>query len=136
MRTTNKKVIDTMAEARKMPGFSEIFSDANMRLRLAVEIYQSREKLGLSQQDLAKIIKSTQKVISHLESGDVNLGLSLLNRISSALHFNADNWARILDFDLPGIKFVVSAQASQCGRVIKQSNISETDASFNLSKLF
>ena len=134
MKSINKQTIDAMAEARKMSGFSELSADAAMRLRLAVEIYQGRERLSLSQQDLARMIKSTQKVISHLENGDINVGLSLLNRISLALNFRADNWAKIFNFNLPGFKLNSSAQVSGRVHVIKESKTSNMNTSFSFSK--
>lgn len=100
----NNTNIDAMAEARKCKDFQNLSRDVDVRLRLAVEIYNQREKLGLSQQDLAKQISSTQKVISRIENGDVNVGLDLVSRIAKALSFTAGNWSRIYNFTVPGFK--------------------------------
>lgn len=95
----NKKTSrDPIIEARKGKYFSKYSKEAKERIRLGVEIYNTREKLGISQQELAKRVETTQKVISRIESGDVNIGFSLLNRIANALEFDCSNWSKILNF--------------------------------------
>ncbi len=102
----NKKSIDVLAEARKFKAFQELSRDMGARLRLAIEVYNQREQLGLSQQDLAKLIGSTQKVISKIENGDVNPGFDLINRIGNALKFTASNWSQIYKFVIPDVKII------------------------------
>lgn len=98
----NKKLnIDPMAEARKGKYFEKFSREAMERIRLGVEIYNTREALGMSQQKLAKEAQTTQKVISRVESGDVNIGFALLNRIASVLNFSYKSWSSILDFNIP-----------------------------------
>ncbi len=110
----NKKLnIDPMSEARKGKYFEQFSREAKKRIKLGVEIYNVREALGMSQQKLAKEAQTTQKVISKVENGDVNIGFALLNRIASALNFNYENWSNILDFSVPYILgFVGSKTAS------------------------
>ncbi len=86
MKNTNK--IDPMARAKKNPLFSEYSKEARARIMLATEIYNARTKKGLSQQELAKNINSTQKVISKIENGEVNIGLDLIFRLASKLGLN------------------------------------------------
>lgn len=126
-----------MAEARKYKKFQELTNDVQLRLRLAVEIYKEREKMGLRQQDLAKKIGSTQKVISRLENGDVNVGIGLVNRIANALNFTASNWSKIYNFTIPEVKIIWAATPSNSGskpliehRGVKGINISN-NISFN-----
>lgn len=93
----NKKTnIDPVAEARKEKHFARYYTEAKERIRLGVEIYNTREKLKISQQELARKAGTTQKVISKIENGDVNIGFSLLNRIANSLGFSYKNWSRVL----------------------------------------
>lgn len=129
MKSINKKNIDAMAEARKYKKFQEAADGLGLKLRLAVEIYKERGKLNLSQQDLAKKIYSTQKVISKLENGEVNVGLDLLSRLAAALSFTIENWSRIYDFTVPAIKVVFAASTSNHG-----SNGLSTNKLTNINK--
>ena len=88
---------DIMTEAKKSPKFRQASKDAMPRVRLAVEVYEARNAMGLSQQALAKEISSTQKVISRVENGDMDLGIGLLNRFVGKLGFNSDNLARVFN---------------------------------------
>jgi len=101
MKNINKKIknknIDAIAEARKGKRFQQYSKDATSRIRLAVEVYNTRNSMGLSQQVLAKQIGSTQKIISRVENGDMNIGISLLNRFIEKLNFNSDTLARIFN---------------------------------------
>lgn len=98
----NKKLnIDPMAEARKGKYFEQFSREAKERIALGVEIYNTREILNMSQQKLAKEAQTTQKVISRVENGDVNIGFALLNRIASVLNFSYKNWGNILNFSVP-----------------------------------
>lgn len=100
----NRKIkSDPIAEARKGKYFNKLSQEAKERIRLGVEIYNARETLKMSQQSLAKKAQTTQKVISRIESGDVNVGLALLHKIAKALEFNHQNWSRIFNF-----KYVIS----------------------------
>lgn len=55
-------------------------------LRFSEEIYSARMALKMSQQDLAKEIGTTQKVISKIENAEVNFGIDLMLRISRTLN--------------------------------------------------
>jgi len=52
------------------------------------KIYEMREKAGLSQAQLARMIKTTQSVISRLEDADYRgHSFEMLSRIAAALHY-------------------------------------------------
>ena len=85
MKNTNKINIDSMAKARAHKLFESYSEEARSRIVLATEIYNARKKKGLSQQELAKQIKTTQKVVSKIEGGEVNLGIDLLYKITNYL---------------------------------------------------
>lgn len=87
--------IETMKELRKDPIFQNYSREADERIKLAIEIYRSRVLLGISQQELAKITKTTQKMISNIEYASVDVRFSTLNKIRKALNFKIENWARI-----------------------------------------
>jgi len=109
----NKKNIDAIAEARKYKEFQLKPEDADLKLRLAVEIYNQREKLGLSQQGLAEKMNSTQKTISKIENGDVNIGIDLLNRLAIQLNFDSETLARI--FQCHSVYVIKNVDVSSCG---------------------
>lgn len=110
---TKKSNINLIAEAKKGPYFERFSKEARERIRLGVEIYNKRELMEISQQELAKRAETTQKVISNIENGDVNVGFSLLNRIAGVLNFNYSNWSNIFGFNIPyKIFFVGSDTAS------------------------
>ncbi len=49
-------------------------------------ISEMRRRANLTQEDLAKVIKSTQSVIARIESGEQNLSTDMLEKISEALN--------------------------------------------------
>jgi transcriptional regulator with XRE-family HTH domain len=116
MKNMNKKKIakktnkDPMAEARKNKLFSYYGKEANLRIRLAVEVYNKRKEKRMSQQELARVIFTTQKVISNIENGDVNTGLALLHRIGENLQFTQENWSRIFNFEIQSISLFSDKQ--------------------------
>jgi ribosome-binding protein aMBF1 (putative translation factor) len=57
------------------------------KLNIAGQIYKLRTRAGLSQAQLAKLIGTTQSVISRLEDADYNShSFNMLRRIATALH--------------------------------------------------
>ncbi|MBP8304772.1 MAG: XRE family transcriptional regulator [Phycisphaerae bacterium] len=57
------------------------------RAAIAAQIYDLRNKAGLTQKQLADLVGTTQSVVSRLEDADYGgHTLSLLERIASALH--------------------------------------------------
>jgi len=87
MKNINKNNLkqDAMAKARKSPLFKKYSQEAKARILLAAEIYNARTKKGLSQQKLAKNIKTTQKEISKIENGQINVGVDLIYEIAKNL---------------------------------------------------
>lgn len=60
-------------------------------LDIATQIYDIRTKVGLSQKKLAKLVGTTQSVISRLEDADYSgHSLQMLNRIANALHYKVE----------------------------------------------
>ena len=76
---------DPVAKARKHPLFKHYSKEARARILLAREIYEARQKKRLSQQALAQKAQTTQKVVSNIENGQVNVGLDLIFRMVRTL---------------------------------------------------
>ena len=68
----------------RIRNFDMKYSQAQARLAVALEIAREREKAGLSQRELAAKLKTTQSVVSRIESGRQNVSLELLQRIAEA----------------------------------------------------
>lgn len=102
MKNTSKN-IDVLASVKKSPRYFDLAQNAEWKIRFAVEVYNSRTEKGISQQALAKKIGSTQRVISNIENGDVDMRASMINRLALALNFSIENWSRVYKFELPTV---------------------------------
>ncbi|MDP2656351.1 MAG: helix-turn-helix transcriptional regulator [bacterium] len=133
MKSINKKTsIDPIAEARKDKNFHRYAQDANARIRLAVEVYNAREAQHISQQTLAKNIHSTQRVISNIENGDINVGLDLLNRLARNLNFTADQLSTIFGSK---IDFTFTTTTATTENSIKKSTVSNITQNYSLESV-
>jgi transcriptional regulator with XRE-family HTH domain len=71
----------------KDPAFAARFKNAGEAWDVALQIAALREQAGLSQKDLAKLLKTSQQQISRLESpGYEGHSFSMLRRVASVLH--------------------------------------------------
>jgi ribosome-binding protein aMBF1 (putative translation factor) len=61
---------DLLRKELKKPGFRKHFSKARLAVEVAHQMVQLRERLGISQAELARRMKTKQQTISRLESGD------------------------------------------------------------------
>lgn len=69
------------------PKRHESYGKALKDAEIASKIYELREQAGITQTQLAKLIGTTQSVISRLEDADYQgHSLEMLNRIATALH--------------------------------------------------
>jgi transcriptional regulator with XRE-family HTH domain len=69
------------------PAFAARFKNAGEAWDVALQIAALREQAGLSQKELAKLLKTAQQQISRLESpGYEGHSLSMLRRVADALH--------------------------------------------------
>jgi transcriptional regulator with XRE-family HTH domain len=67
--------------------FAARFKNAGEAWDVALQIAALREQAGLSQKDLAKLLKTSQQQISRLESpGYEGHSLSMLRRVANVLH--------------------------------------------------
>ena len=83
--TDGMKIIDSMiGDDREL---RELCEQASINAHVAQLIYDARVEAGLSQTELAKLIGTTQSVISRLEDADYEgHSLSMLNKIAQALN--------------------------------------------------
>ena len=78
------KIIDHMVGPDEE--LRELISDQTVNMRVARLIYDARNKAGLTQKQLAKLVGTTQSAISRLERADYEgHSLTMLVRIAGAL---------------------------------------------------
>lgn len=78
------KILDRLVDTRSLRRRVE---QAQLSLGVAQMIYDARTAAGLSQGELARLIGTTQSVISRLEDSDyAGHSLTMLQRIAQALH--------------------------------------------------
>lgn len=76
-----------LAEQLQDPAFAARFAQAGAAWDLALQIAALRQQAGLSQQELAKLLHTSQQQISRMESpGYEGHSLSMLRRLAEALH--------------------------------------------------
>jgi transcriptional regulator with XRE-family HTH domain len=76
-----------LEEQLQDPAFAARFERAGEAWDVALQIAALRQQAGLSQKDLAKLLKTSQQQISRLESpGYEGHSLSMLRRVADALH--------------------------------------------------
>ena len=82
------------------PAFAARFKQAGEAWDVALQLAALREQAGLSQQDLARKLKTSQQQISRLESPDYEgHSLSMLRRMAKVLHARV---RVVLEADEPG----------------------------------
>jgi transcriptional regulator with XRE-family HTH domain len=78
----NNKEFDLSVKGNKQKREYDLIRDL---LAISEEVYSHRMGLKFSQEDLAKKVGTTQKVISKIENAEVNFGVDLILRISRVL---------------------------------------------------
>lgn len=73
------------------PGLRAAIEAQRLNAKVAEVIFAARERAGLSQAELAKLVGTTQSVISRLEDADYEgRSLTMLNRIALALNHRVE----------------------------------------------
>ena len=85
-----KKGRDAVALLKELvkddPEFDQHYQEAHVNVTVAQMIYDARQEAGFTQTELAKLVGTTQSVISQLEDADYEgHSLTMLNRIATAL---------------------------------------------------
>ncbi|MEH2228090.1 MAG: helix-turn-helix transcriptional regulator [Nostoc sp.] len=87
MKKTNDalKIIKRMM--KKDPELQEMVRESSINAQVSQIIYDARKEAGLTQQQLADLVGTTQSVIARLEDADYEgHSLSILARIAGALN--------------------------------------------------
>ena len=85
MRTKRYTFDEDLKERLKNPAFKRAWEDSELEYLLATQLIEKRMAKKYSQRTLAKKLKTSQAVISRIESLLANPSLSLLKRIASVL---------------------------------------------------
>ncbi|MDE2490097.1 MAG: helix-turn-helix transcriptional regulator [Elusimicrobia bacterium] len=80
--TTLKKYL---AGEMKDAEFRRLYAEADVELRVALEVAKAREAARMTQGQLARALKTKQQTISRIEQGAQNVTVETLDRIARAL---------------------------------------------------
>ncbi len=108
-----------LEEQLKDPDFAQRYEQAGEAWDVALQLTALREQAGLSQSDLARLLKTTQQQVSRLESPTYEgHSLSMLRRVAAALHAQV----RVVLEPLPKAETsaVVREEANRYGRSIRK----------------
>lgn len=85
-RTNDGGTILRRRYLRHDPELAQMVADHRVNLEIAQQIYDLRTEAGYTQEQLARLVKTTPSVISRLEDADYEgHSLSMLKRIAAAL---------------------------------------------------
>ena len=88
MKNKVYKFEDHLKESLKDPNFKKAWEDSELEFLLAKELIKKRLEKKMSQRDLARKLKTSQAVVSRIETMNANPSLSLLKRIAKVLDTN------------------------------------------------
>ncbi|MFI5346732.1 MAG: helix-turn-helix domain-containing protein [Elusimicrobiota bacterium] len=77
---------DDLKERLKDPAFRQAYDEVDAEVRWAVAVAQARERAGLTQASLARVLHTKQSNISRIERGAQNVTLGTLRKLAKALH--------------------------------------------------
>lgn len=84
-RTKIRTFQSRLKEELKDPEFRMLYQEERQALKLAMKISTLREKKGLSQEQLAKLMGTSQQAISRIESGEYEgFTLKTLEKLAEA----------------------------------------------------
>lgn len=82
---TDIKFEDYINQQLKKPGFKKEWEKGEVQYQLTRQLIKARIEQGFSQRQLAKKAKTTQAVLSRLESMNFNPTLGLIEKVAGAL---------------------------------------------------
>jgi len=74
-----------LKEELRDPEARRLYAEADIELKVALEIARAREAAQMSQRELAQALKTKQQTISRIEGGAQNLTITTLDRIARAM---------------------------------------------------
>lgn len=86
MKNTVYTLEDDLKKRLKDPEFRKAWEESELEYLLAKQLIEKRLEKKMSQRDLAKRVKTTQAVISRIETMQANPSISLLKRIAQTLN--------------------------------------------------
>ncbi|MEK7581297.1 MAG: helix-turn-helix transcriptional regulator [Patescibacteria group bacterium] len=81
---------DHIKESLKNPEFKKTWEESEPEYQLARQLIGKRLEAKMSQRDLAKKVKTTQAIISRIETMQANPSLALIKRIAQTLDLKLD----------------------------------------------
>ena len=75
---------------KRDPEFSEGFEEGYKEFKIGILLKQAREEAGLTQEQLAKKIKTKKTAISRIENHAEDIKLSTIQRVAKALGKNLE----------------------------------------------
>lgn len=75
-----------LKESLQNPAFKKAWDESEPKWKLARQIIQKRLAQKMSQRDLARKMKTTQAVVSRVETVNANPSLDLIKRFATALN--------------------------------------------------
>ena len=85
MRNKLHTLEDDLKKRLKDPEFRQLWQESEVEYQLARKLIEKRLAKKISQRELARKVKTTQAVISRIESMSSNPSLGLLKRVAKAL---------------------------------------------------
>ncbi len=79
-----ERLLDKLPALLRDPEFVKAYDESAEEFALAREIIKARAAAGLSQQDLAKRMATTQSTVARLESGQHLPSMSTLKKLAKA----------------------------------------------------
>ncbi|NNN07113.1 MAG: helix-turn-helix transcriptional regulator [Elusimicrobia bacterium] len=74
-----------MAGEMRDPEFRRFYEEADIEMRVALEVAKARGAAQMTQGELARALKTKQQIISRIEQGAQNVTIETLDRIARAL---------------------------------------------------
>jgi len=69
----------------KDPEFAESYESGYKKLKIGVVLREARRKSGLTQEELARRVRTTKSAISRIENHAEDIKLSTIEKVASAL---------------------------------------------------
>jgi len=82
----SRRLLDKLPDLMNDPEFAAAWHEAEEEFAIAREVIRARTAAGLSQQELAERLNTTQSAIARLESGTHTPSVSTLKRVAEATH--------------------------------------------------